>query len=194
MILTFFFLKERKPTFSSIFGENIEVELDSARNPWPVKANWKFSKSCGLAFSGFSLKANKIYEVIFSGSGHARMGFTQTDPNYLLDIQQAVTKKQIMLVSDIRLHNRQCVLDIVKKVDANGSKFEAMYKQDNPKIKEILPSIDVWAVIYLKFGYIKAHLKGNFIKIRLQIHNNSSFIKIKVTCFTKFCMIFLFSN
>lgn len=159
-----FFLKERKPTFSNIFGENIEVELDSAWNP--VKAKWKFSNSCGLAFSGFSLKANKIYEVIFSGSGHARMGFTQTDPNYLLDIQQAVTKNQIMLVSDIRLHNRQCVLNIVKMVDANGSKFEVMYKQDNPKIKEILPSIDVWEVIYLKFGYIKAQLKGNLKKIR----------------------------
>lgn len=72
-IYIFFFLKERKLIFFNIFGENIEVELDFVWNF--VKVKWKFFNLCGLVFFGFLLKVNKIYEVIFSGSGYVRMGF-----------------------------------------------------------------------------------------------------------------------
>lgn len=120
-----------------------------------------------MAFSGFSLFDNRRYEVIFSGSGHARIGFTQTDPDHLLDIQQAVKNNQILFLSDVRYHKRQCVVDIMKRVGINGSIFETKYKNDNPQIKELLTSYDVWAVIYLKFGDITAEIRGNFLYLRL---------------------------
>lgn len=136
-----FFFQDMIPKFSRKCSENIEVNIDSMRNS--VKAYWKFSNSCGLAFSRFPLSANQTYEVIFSGNGHARMGFTQTNPDYLLVIQESVKKSQILFLADIRLRNHQYVLDIVKKVDASGTKIETMYNKDHPKIKDIVPSMDV---------------------------------------------------
>lgn len=160
-ILYFFFPKRVKPGFSEIVGENIEVDIDPAGNP--VKAKWNFSNSCGLAFSGSPLGDNRKYEIIFSGSGHARIGLTQNDPDHIRDIQEAVRKNQILFVSDVRYHKRQCVVDIMKKGGIGGSKFVTKYKDDSPQIKDLLSSNDVWAVIYLKFGNITAEIKGNFI-------------------------------
>lgn len=60
-------MKELKLIFFYIFGENIEVEFDFVR--FFVKVKWKFFNLCGLVFFGFLLEDNKIYEVIFSGSG-----------------------------------------------------------------------------------------------------------------------------
>lgn len=53
----------------------------------------------------------------------------------------------------------------MKKDGIGGSKFVTKYKDDNPQIKALLSSNDVWAVIYLKFGNITAEIKGNFIQI-----------------------------
>nr|XP_011422038.2 uncharacterized protein LOC105324616 isoform X1 [Crassostrea gigas]XP_011422039.2 uncharacterized protein LOC105324616 isoform X1 [Crassostrea gigas] len=157
-----------KPGFSEIVGENIEVDLDPAGNP--VKAKWNFSNSCGLAFSGSPLGDNRKYEIIFSGSGHARIGLTQNDPDHIRDIQEAVRKNQILFVSDVRYHKRQCVVDIMKKDGIGGSKFVTKYKDDNPQIKDLLSSNDVWAVIYLKFGNITAEIKDKDSGANLKFH------------------------
>ncbi|XP_062605038.1 uncharacterized protein LOC134266839 [Saccostrea cucullata] len=140
-----------KPHFSENHGDNIALEKDGAQNCF--KAEWKFLKSYGHAFSDFPLRDDRMYEANFDGSGHASIGLTQTDPNHLSDLQQAVRNNQIVLVTDVRFHKRKCTVDIVKK--AEGRKtfvFQTKYKDSAPQGKNLMPNADVWIVFYLKFG------------------------------------------
>ncbi|XP_062571289.1 uncharacterized protein LOC134233343 [Saccostrea cucullata] len=140
-----------KPQFSENHGDNIALEKDGAQNCF--KAEWKFLKSYGYAFSDFPLPEDRMYEAIFHGSGHASIGLTQTDPNHLSDLQQAVKNGQIVLVTDVRFHKRDCTVDIVKKTDSRKMfVFQTKYRESAPQGKSLMPGADVWIVFYLKFG------------------------------------------
>lgn len=103
---------------------------------------------------------NNPYEVIFCGSGHARVGFTQTNPNSITDIQLAVTNNQIVFVSDVSYNNQHCVTEIVKSVGKNGPSFETKSENSEFPIRERIGTGNVWVVVYLIFGKSTVQIKG----------------------------------
>ena len=140
--------------FGPSCGANIQLDRDSRG------AEWKFFKSKGLAFSGFSMFDNRVHEVIFNGSGHARIGLTQTDPDHLSDLQEAVKTNKIVFVSDVRFHKRECLVGIVKTVRGNNCKFETRFRDNDPQVKDLVAGSDVWIVFFLKFGKFTVQIKG----------------------------------
>jgi hypothetical protein len=152
-------LQRLKPTFSGIHGKNITRVDNHSQGTETLK--WKFSESQGIAFSDLPLIENRKYEAIFTGSGHASIGLTQTDPENLKNISEAKKNNQIVYVTDIRFHKRQCTVDIVKKKDGrSGVVLETRYQDGSTQEKVILHTADVWIVICLKFGEISAEFKG----------------------------------
>ncbi|XP_062571288.1 uncharacterized protein LOC134233341, partial [Saccostrea cucullata] len=113
-----------------------------------------------------------MYEAIFHGSGHASIGLTQTDPDHLSDMQQAVRNNQIILVTDVRFHKRDCRVDIVKKTeDRRAFVFQTKYKDSAPQEKTLMPGADVWIVFYLKFGEnMTAEIIDKDTKAALRFH------------------------
>lgn len=151
-------MKGVKPTFFGIHGENISIEHNAVGDP--VVAKWKLSNSYGLAFSGFAMFDNNTYEVIFRGSGHARVGFTQINPDNITDIQLAVTNKQIVFVSDVHYKNQRCALEIVKSVGKNGPSFETKSEDSEFPVRERIGTENVWVVVYLNYGKTTVEIKG----------------------------------
>lgn len=151
-------LKGEKPTFFGIHGENISIEHNAVGDP--AVAKWKLSNSFGLAFSDFPMFDNNTYEVIFRGSGHARIGFTQINPNNITDIQLAVTNNQIVFVSDVHYSNQHCVMEIVKSVGKNGSTFETKSGNSEFSLRKRIGIDNVWVVVYLNFGKSTVEIKG----------------------------------
>lgn len=151
-------MKGIKPMFFGIHGENISIEHNAVGDP--VVAKWNLSNSFGLAFSGFAMFDNNTYEVFFRGSGHARVGFTQINPNNITDIQLAVTNNQIVFVSDVHYSNHDCVVEIVKSVGKNGSSFETKSGNFEFPFREQIRTDNVWVVVYLIFGKSTVQIKG----------------------------------
>lgn len=151
-------MKGVKPTFYGKHGKNILIEHNAVGDP--VEAKWKLSYSFGLAFSSFYMSDNKPYEVIFRGSGHARVGFTQTNPISITDIQLAVTNNQIVFVSDVSYNNQHCVTEIVKSVGKNGPSFETKSENSEFPIGERIGTGNVWVVVCLIFGKSSVQIKG----------------------------------
>lgn len=151
-------MKGVKPTFYGIHGKNILIEHNAVGDP--VEAKWKFSASFGLAFSVSPMFDNNTYEVIFCGSGHARVGFTQIIPDNITDIQLAVTNKQIVFVSDVHYNNQRCVMEIVKRVGKYGESFETKSENSGFHVREKIGTDNVWVVVYLDFGKTTLEMKG----------------------------------
>lgn len=151
-------MKGVKPTLYGIHGKNILIEHNALGDP--VEAKWKLSNSFGLAFSGFAMFDNNPYEVLFRGSGHAKVGFIQVNPNSITDLKLAVTNNQIVFVSDVSYNNQHCVMEIVKSVGKNGPSFETKYGNSQFPLRERIGTGNVWVVVYLNFGKSTVQIKG----------------------------------
>ncbi|XP_048750661.2 uncharacterized protein LOC125662474 isoform X2 [Ostrea edulis] len=161
-------MEGQNPMFSKIHGKNIVKVENHQRGINTLK--WKFSESQGIAFSDFPLKENRKYEAIFNGSGHASIGLTQTDPENLKSFSQAIEKKQIVVLTDVRFHRRTCIVDIVKRDDTTGFAFETHYQKGTTQKMTLVHTADVWIVICLKFGDISAELKDKENQAALRFH------------------------
>lgn len=146
------------PEFFEIHGENILFEHNATGNL--AVAKWKLSNSFGLAFSSFAMFDNNQYEVILRGSGHARVGFTQINPNSITDIKRAVTNNQIVFVSDVSYNNQHCVMEIVKSAGKNGPSFETKSENSEFPLRKRIGTGNVWVVVYLNFGKSTVQIKG----------------------------------
>ena len=137
---------ELGPTFSDICGENIELSDNRKR------ARWRHKYSAGRLFASRPMRVEEKLEVLLDGSGHVGIGIIKGDPSDLKDLRETGSCK-LKLLTDIRVHKRECTVNITLRKENKVSKLDISYSGQKVVLK-INNDEKFWLTFELKFGSV----------------------------------------
>lgn len=98
------------------------------------------------------MRVEEKLEVLLDGSGHVSIGIIKGDPSDLKDLRETGSCK-LKLLTDIRVHKRECTVNITLRKENKVSKLDISYSGQKVVLK-INNDEKFWLTFELKFGSV----------------------------------------